>query len=116
MYHISLLGEISPATRGILLKTIEEMIRPFGLKLGEDLAVLDAAAVINRDFKDAFVAVYFSRGDNPTDPDALEYIVGRNGSPQRSWNVLGCYRISVESSSATGATRPPARRCNSMKS
>jgi hypothetical protein len=79
MYQLALLGAPGQATQALLLETLGEMIRPFGLTLDGDLAVLDAGSIVERDIKDSFVAAYFATpGLLPSHETALRYVVSRN--------------------------------------
>jgi hypothetical protein len=58
-YELAILGSASPEQRRTLTETIGSMIGDFGLTIGSDVVIHDAASVAGRDKHAAFAAVYF---------------------------------------------------------
>src|SRR5215471_13927968 len=69
-YQIGILGSPQAAHQAALRQSIQEMIHPFGLSIGDGLDVLDPAACLTREPKAAFSAVFF--GGPPFDQDSLQ--------------------------------------------
>lgn len=59
IYELAILGAASPQERQVLIDTIEKMVADFGLRLGAEVVVHDAATLARRDKHAAFAAVYF---------------------------------------------------------
>lgn len=59
LYELALLGNLSDADRSRLSATLAEMVADFGLTIGNDVILHDAASVTGRDKHAAFAAVYF---------------------------------------------------------
>lgn len=68
IYQIGFLGAPSDNQRVKLTASLGDLISPFGLALGTDVAVLDSAACLTHPSKQAFAAAYFgeSRPDLPS--------------------------------------------------
>ena len=64
-YELGVFGSVSPLQRRVLACTIESMVGDFGLVLGEDVVIHDAASIVKRDKRAAFAAVYFGGPDRP---------------------------------------------------
>jgi hypothetical protein len=79
LYQIAILGAVSPENRATLTETIRGMIEDFGLVLGQDVLVHDAATVAQRDKGAAFAAVYFG-GVPHADVDVAQELV-RSSAP-----------------------------------
>ena len=75
VYEFGVLGSISPSQSGILANAIKEMVGDFGLALGREVAIHDAASVAGRDKSAAFVAVYFGNPDH-IDADIAKKVMG----------------------------------------
>lgn len=74
IYELAILGDVSPKGREVLTRTIERMVGDFGLKLGSDVMVHDAASIAERDRHAAFAAAYFG-GAAQADVDAAREVV-----------------------------------------
>lgn len=75
LYEVAILGSITPADRTALSSTIADMIDDFGLVLGADVVVHDAASLPSRDKRAAFASVYFG-GVEQTDLEAARAVIG----------------------------------------
>jgi hypothetical protein len=62
LYELAILGSPTVAERDALLSTLGNMIDEFGLVVGRDVIVHDAATIGGRDNRAAFSAVYFGAG------------------------------------------------------
>lgn len=62
VYELAILGDVEAADRQTLTDTLGEMIADFGLELGTDVSLFDAASISGRDPGAAFAAVYFAAG------------------------------------------------------
>jgi hypothetical protein len=69
-YQIGILGSPQDSPRTALLHSIQQMVKPFSLSIGDGLDVLDSAGCLTREAKSAFAAVYF--GGAYPDPDTIE--------------------------------------------
>lgn len=58
-YELAILGEPTPIERAALVATLTAMVDEFGLALGSDLVLHDAATVTGRDRHAAFAVAYF---------------------------------------------------------
>ena len=77
VYEFGVFGSVSLAEREILARTIESMVGDFGLVLGAEVAIHDAASVAGRDKHAAFTAVYFGSPDH-AEADVVQDIVREN--------------------------------------
>ena len=77
VYEFGVFGSVSLAEREILARTIESMVGDFGLVLGAEVAIHDAASVAGRDKHAAFTAVYFGSPDQ-AEADVVQDIVREN--------------------------------------
>jgi hypothetical protein len=59
LYELAILGSATAADRHRLSATIEAMIGDFGMTLGADVVIHDAASIQTRDVRAAFAAAYF---------------------------------------------------------
>lgn len=73
-YELALLGVPTAEQRSDLRAAITEMIADFGMMVGDEVRLLDAADVGGRDTGAAFAAAYFV-GDATADSDAVEMLV-----------------------------------------
>ena len=77
VYEFGVFGSVSLAEREILARTIESMVGDFGLVLGAEVAIHDAASVAGRDKHAAFTAVYFGSPDH-AEADVVQDLVREN--------------------------------------
>ena len=71
-YQLGIIGTPDAGTRAVLINSIAEMIKPFGLVIGNEVELLNANDCLTRDQKTAFAAVYF--GGTPTESQSLKAI------------------------------------------
>ena len=79
VYELGVFGSVSPLERETLTCNIENMVRDFGLALGNDVVIHDAASVAQRNMRAAFVAAYFG-GPDHVEADVVRKIV-RTSAP-----------------------------------
>jgi hypothetical protein len=79
LYELAILGNASERDRARLVATVSEMVDDFGLKIGADVVVHDAATIATRDRKAAFAGTYFG-GAPATDADAVGELL-RSSAP-----------------------------------
>src|SRR5262245_51388276 len=70
-YELAILGSPTAEERALLIATIGEMVREFGLALDSDVLVHDGASITGRDKHVAFAAVYFG-GNEKLDLEAAQ--------------------------------------------
>lgn len=63
LYELAVLGSVKPDERLRLTETLRGLVKDFGLELGTDVLVHDAATITGRDKRAAFAAVYFGGAD-----------------------------------------------------
>jgi hypothetical protein len=63
-YELGILGKPTSAERSSLIATIEDMVGEFGLAVGTQVVIHDAASLVGRDKRVAFAAVYFGSSDH----------------------------------------------------
>lgn len=79
LYQFGIIGRPSPEQHELLVSSIQEMVAPFGLVIGNDIDVLVGDACLGRNPKTAFAAVYFGNSnDDPASAAVLEYLVHDN--------------------------------------
>ena len=74
LYELAILGNASRQERDRLTGTITEMTRDFGLTVGNELVILDAGGIADRNRRAAFAAAYFG-GDPTTDAAAVAELI-----------------------------------------
>lgn len=74
VYELAILGSATPDDRAALAATLATMIDDFGLAVGTDVIVHDAATLPSRDKRAAFACVYFG-GPEQTDLDAAREVI-----------------------------------------
>ncbi len=79
IYELAILGSATPDDRAALTATLASMIDDFGLAMGTDVIVHDAATLPDRDKRAAFASVYFG-GPEQTDLDAAREVI-RSSAP-----------------------------------
>lgn len=79
IYEFAILGSATSTERAVLGATIQRMVADFGLTLGSEVKLYEAATVAGRDKRVAFAAAYFG-GSNPQDVDEAHDIV-RSSAP-----------------------------------
>ncbi|WP_414476226.1 toll/interleukin-1 receptor domain-containing protein [Microvirga sp. M2] len=79
VYEFAILGSAAPEDRATLTATLGNMVADFGLVLGDDIVIHDAATLPHRDKRAAFAATYFGGAVN-TDVDAAQEVI-RSSAP-----------------------------------
>ena len=75
LYELAILGAATPLQRTTLTSTIKEMVDDFGLSMGGEVVVHDAASIDSRDRHAGCVAAYFG-GTEHKDLDAVQRLLG----------------------------------------
>lgn len=79
LYELAILGEPAAADRLRIVGTIREMIGDFGLNVGVDVIIHDAASVASRDRHAAFAATWFGGSGSP-DLESIDELI-RSSAP-----------------------------------
>jgi hypothetical protein len=85
LYELAILGDATTAERTRITQTIAEMVADFGLKIGDDVLIHDAASVASRDLRAAFAAAYFG-GDPTKDLTEIQPLLGQVCRSFRPWD------------------------------
>jgi len=79
LYELAILGNVTANDRARLSETVQSMVGDFGLVLGTDVVIHDAATIVGRDKRAAFAGAYFG-GDPDKDLTATEELL-RSSAP-----------------------------------
>jgi hypothetical protein len=74
LYELAILGDVTGHDRARLSETVRSMVADFGLEIGTDVVIHDAATVGARDKRAAFAGAYFG-GDPGRDLPAVEELL-----------------------------------------